>query len=320
MKRGTDDKGNQSGRPSRQEPSAPSTTTATDEDPLAIWMPLFGQSGEFPMVLPTLVEEIENKPESTPTAPTRPSRQEQTSPRFADSPPYARGRPIRRPRPPEQAAPVSAPPRQAPVEKPAEQPTVAPIETEQAPAPVAATPGKELSRSPANLVVEEEKEKDPHELTVPTPPQQGESQEPSSSEPAPEPPHTSSSALVPREVPTVPATVPVAPPAPSRQAPPQKPSTTEPKPAGPSPLTVPVARRPAFRDREPTVELELHEIAGHLTFTRTEVTAWYRLPDLQWAFRADKERVSLIMGIAAQYASLAGYRHPSAPHHSSLPS
>ncbi len=67
-------------------------------------------------------------------------------------------------------------------------------------------------------------------------------------------------------------------------------------------------RTPAFRDREPMRELELREIAGHLTFTRTDVTAWYRLPDIQWAFRADKERTSIMLSVAAQYAALAGYR------------
>lgn len=67
-------------------------------------------------------------------------------------------------------------------------------------------------------------------------------------------------------------------------------------------------RPPSFRDREPMRELELREIAGHLTFTRTDVTAWYRIPDVQWAFRADKERTSIMLSIAAQYAALAGYR------------
>ncbi len=69
-----------------------------------------------------------------------------------------------------------------------------------------------------------------------------------------------------------------------------------------------MVRRPAFRDRELTAELELREIAGHLAFTRTDVTAWYRMPDLQWAFRADKERIAIITSVAAQYAALAGYR------------
>lgn len=81
-----------------------------------------------------------------------------------------------------------------------------------------------------------------------------------------------------------------------------------PAPVVPSKLKRAVPRRPTFRDREPVRELELREIAGHLTFTRNDVTAWYRLPDVQWAFRADKERTSIILSIAAQYAALAGYR------------
>ena len=52
----------------------------------------------------------------------------------------------------------------------------------------------------------------------------------------------------------------------------------------------------------------MREIAGHLTFTANDVTAWYHLPDIQWAFRGDKERTSIMLGIAAQYAALAGYR------------
>ncbi|MFI5954132.1 ATP-binding protein [Cryptosporangium sp. NPDC051539] len=62
------------------------------------------------------------------------------------------------------------------------------------------------------------------------------------------------------------------------------------------------------KDRQAVHELELREIAGHLTFTRNDVTAWYHLPDIQWAFRADKERTSILLGIAAQYAALGGYR------------
>jgi hypothetical protein len=84
----------------------------------------------------------------------------------------------------------------------------------------------------------------------------------------------------------------------------------EPVAVAPAPLKLKKAtpRRPRFRDREPIQELEIREIAGHLTFTRNDVTAWYRLPDLQWAFRADKERTSIMLSVAAQYAALAGYR------------
>ncbi|MDQ1647212.1 MAG: hypothetical protein QOJ50_3396, partial [Cryptosporangiaceae bacterium] len=71
---------------------------------------------------------------------------------------------------------------------------------------------------------------------------------------------------------------------------------------------MPKARPPKHREKETVAELAISEIAGHLTFTHNDVTAWYYLPDVQWAFRGDKERVSIMLGIAAQYAALAGYR------------
>lgn len=54
--------------------------------------------------------------------------------------------------------------------------------------------------------------------------------------------------------------------------------------------------------------MAIREIAGHLTFSRDTVTAWYMLPEVQWSFRSDAEREAIIRGIAAQYAGLAGYR------------
>ncbi len=82
-----------------------------------------------------------------------------------------------------------------------------------------------------------------------------------------------------------------------------------PAPVGPDPKAKRARLRPPRqRHKDAVQELELREIAGHLTFTRNDVTAWYRLPDVQWAFRADKERTSVLLGIAAQYAALAGYR------------
>jgi len=71
---------------------------------------------------------------------------------------------------------------------------------------------------------------------------------------------------------------------------------------------MPPSRPPKHKDKDTVVDLELREIAGHLTFTSNDVTAWYYLPDIQWAFRGDKERTSIMLGIAAQYAALAGYR------------
>jgi hypothetical protein len=63
-----------------------------------------------------------------------------------------------------------------------------------------------------------------------------------------------------------------------------------------------------FTDRDPSVELEITEIAGHLTFTPGTVTAWYALPEVRWAFRPDAEREALLSAISEQYAGLAGFR------------
>ncbi|RKF25849.1 ATP-binding protein [Micromonospora globbae] len=63
-----------------------------------------------------------------------------------------------------------------------------------------------------------------------------------------------------------------------------------------------------FGDRDPSVELAITEIAGHLTFTPNTVTAWYWLPEVRWAFRPDAEREALLSAIAEQYAGLAGFR------------
>ncbi|HEX6873048.1 MAG TPA: ATP-binding protein [Micromonosporaceae bacterium] len=71
---------------------------------------------------------------------------------------------------------------------------------------------------------------------------------------------------------------------------------------------VPKADRPRYQDKDPAVELALTEIAGHLTFTPTTVTAWYWLPEVRWAFRPDADREALIVAISEQYAGLAGFR------------
>ncbi|MCA2215870.1 ATP-binding protein [Jidongwangia harbinensis] len=63
-----------------------------------------------------------------------------------------------------------------------------------------------------------------------------------------------------------------------------------------------------FSDRDPSMELEISEIAGHLTFTQSTVTAWYSLPEVRWAFRPDAEREALLSAISEQYAGLAGFR------------
>ncbi|NMO52176.1 hypothetical protein HH310_13335 [Actinoplanes sp. TBRC 11911] len=63
-----------------------------------------------------------------------------------------------------------------------------------------------------------------------------------------------------------------------------------------------------FNDRDPALELAISEIAGHLTFTQSTVTAWYHLPEVRWAFRPDAEREALLSAISEQYAGLAGFR------------
>jgi hypothetical protein len=63
-----------------------------------------------------------------------------------------------------------------------------------------------------------------------------------------------------------------------------------------------------FSDRDPAIELAISEIAGHLTFTQSTVTAWYHLPEVRWAFRPDAEREALLSAISEQYAGLAGFR------------
>ena len=50
---------------------------------------------------------------------------------------------------------------------------------------------------------------------------------------------------------------------------------------------------PPYKDRDAVAELAITEIAGHLTFTQTMVTAWYWLPEVRWAFRPDADREAL---------------------------
>jgi hypothetical protein len=66
--------------------------------------------------------------------------------------------------------------------------------------------------------------------------------------------------------------------------------------------------KPRRKDRDPALELAITEIAGHLTFTPNTVTAWYRLPEVRWAFRPDADREALLLAISEQYSGLAGFR------------
>ncbi|MEV6523468.1 ATP-binding protein [Longispora sp. NPDC051575] len=71
---------------------------------------------------------------------------------------------------------------------------------------------------------------------------------------------------------------------------------------------VPRRQLPRFTDRDPSSDLAITEVAGHLTFTPNTITAWYWLPEVRWAFRPDAEREALIVAISEQYAGLAGFR------------
>ncbi|MEU4156044.1 ATP-binding protein [Actinoplanes sp. NPDC026670] len=112
---------------------------------------------------------------------------------------------------------------------------------------------------------------------------------------------------VPLPVPAAAPPLPVAPPerAPARRpekAPARRKEKKEPKAAPLRPQKL------KFNDRDPSVELAISEIAGHLTFTQSTVTAWYYLPEVRWAFRPDAEREALLSAISEQYAGLAGFR------------
>ncbi|WP_433792489.1 ATP-binding protein [Actinoplanes sp. CA-252034] len=111
---------------------------------------------------------------------------------------------------------------------------------------------------------------------------------------------------VPLPVPAAAPPLPVAPPekAPARrrEKAPAKRKEKEPKAAALRPQKL------KFSDRDPSVELAISEIAGHLTFTQSTVTAWYYLPEVRWAFRPDAEREALLSAISEQYAGLAGFR------------
>jgi hypothetical protein len=107
--------------------------------------------------------------------------------------------------------------------------------------------------------------------------------------------------------------------APRRAAAPAQAPTRAPAPAlRPIPQVSPPPRgkrtpiertpKPKRKDRDPTIDLNITEIAGHLTFTSNTVTAWYWLPEVRWAFRPDPEREALLSAISEQYAGLAGFR------------
>lgn len=54
--------------------------------------------------------------------------------------------------------------------------------------------------------------------------------------------------------------------------------------------------------------LALRSIVGNLVFTADKVTAWFWVPTQRWAFRADSERLNLILENANRVSSLSGRR------------
>src|SRR4051812_18338464 len=54
--------------------------------------------------------------------------------------------------------------------------------------------------------------------------------------------------------------------------------------------------------------LSLRSIEGNLAFTDQAAWAWFALPTQRWAFRADGERLNLIVDTATRLAGLAGRR------------
>ncbi|GAA0918873.1 ATP-binding protein [Virgisporangium aurantiacum] len=105
-----------------------------------------------------------------------------------------------------------------------------------------------------------------------------------------------------------PAREPVPAPPPREPVPAKRPREKAAEPKRSRRTAVEKAPKPKHKDRDPSVELAITEIAGHLTFTPNAVTAWYRLPEIRWSFRPDADRESLLLAISEQYSGLAGFR------------
>ena len=68
------------------------------------------------------------------------------------------------------------------------------------------------------------------------------------------------------------------------------------------------ARRTPAITKGANLSLALRTIEGNLAFSDTAAWAWFALPTQRWAFRADGERLNLIIDTATRLASLAGRR------------
>ncbi len=60
--------------------------------------------------------------------------------------------------------------------------------------------------------------------------------------------------------------------------------------------------------RAANMALALRTIEGNLAFTDQAAWAWFALPTQRWAFRADGERLNLIIDTATRMAALSGRR------------
>src|SRR4051794_5083688 len=60
--------------------------------------------------------------------------------------------------------------------------------------------------------------------------------------------------------------------------------------------------------RTKNMPLSLRTIEGNLAFTDSAAWAWFALPTQRWAFRADNERLNLIIDTATRLSALAGRR------------
>ncbi|MGC4747788.1 ATP-binding protein [Micromonospora sp. DT201] len=184
-------------------------------------------------------------------------------------------------RPPAQPHPTAAAPPSAPVSRPA---STAP----QSPptAPPAARPAPQPGRPPAQTA---RPTAPTEQLANTAPPDRPALESTARRATETERPRGADTAPVGREV------------APPRQ----RSASRQDRPAKPTRVRAPKIK---FGDRDPSVELAITEIAGHLTFTPNTVTAWYWLPEVRWAFRPDAEREALLSAISEQYAGLAGFR------------
>jgi hypothetical protein len=65
-------------------------------------------------------------------------------------------------------------------------------------------------------------------------------------------------------------------------------------------------RKRRSAQRESKLPLQLQALEGNLALTSSAAWAWFSLPTQRWAFRADAERLNLIVDTATRIAALAG--------------